>query len=175
MLELCTSGCGWSVYRNIRWGPEKPHRMSWGVKILTVSEQWIHKWKETMFKVLNKPSCIIFSVIDLSCMYAVFHQAFLCNTLFMRCKFYTHSDMDHKTIGFWASPWTPSVSSFVILTMLMASAHLCSVSAYAYTSPFGIRIDQSFVLSSVYLCAHIHYSIRYPSFMAPTINFLPVK
>ncbi len=100
MLELCTSGCGWSVYRNIRWGPEKPHRMSWGVKVLTVSEQWIHKWKETMFKVLNKPSCIIFSVIDLSCMYAVFHQAFLCNTLFMRCKFYTHSDMDHKTIGF---------------------------------------------------------------------------
>lgn len=101
MLELCTSGCGWSVYRNIRWGPEKPNRMSWGVKVLTVSEQWIHKWKETMFKVLNKPSCIIFSVIDLSCMYAVFHQAFLCNTLFMRCKFYTHSDIDHKTIGFW--------------------------------------------------------------------------
>jgi hypothetical protein len=33
-------------------------------------------------------------------MYAVFHQAFLCNTLFMRCKFYTHSDIDHKTIGF---------------------------------------------------------------------------
>jgi hypothetical protein len=30
----------------------------------------------------------------------VFHQAFLCNTLFMRSKFCTHSDMDHKTIGF---------------------------------------------------------------------------
>ncbi len=102
MLELCTSGCGWSVHQNIRWGLEKPHRMSWGVKVLTVSEQWIHKWKENMFEVLNKPSCIIFSVIDLSCMYGVFHQAFLCNTLFMRCKFYNHSDMDHKTMRFWA-------------------------------------------------------------------------